>query len=276
MLLWFSWCSVGYSCTIWGSKQCSYVCKALYTLILANEQIANRGPSAFSINWLCGTSFWFLSHELLLPYLRRLHFLHFMASSRLVVIVLAINVCASSIPVVTWCCQCPWCGWHLLLGRGPRVVGALATCTVTLLEGLPLNAWFLGLQVPLNPEAGVTRAPPPVGHLGALGLQPQLPQPWGGSASPPLLFPWLHLPPSEKICSLSDVQYISDVLKCFFFFFLIEKKTLYLCMMLSTSCRLRGETNRVSSATIILTSPMTEFSPQAIRLKLGVPRGLSG
>ena len=49
MLLWFFMVLSGLLLCpcIWGSKQCSYVCKALYTLILTIQQIANRGPSAF-------------------------------------------------------------------------------------------------------------------------------------------------------------------------------------------------------------------------------------
>ena len=77
----------------------------------------------------------FVSHELLLAIFEELHFLHFMASSTGIVIVLAINDCASSITgdlvfsvSLTWLAP--------LLGV-PRVVGALATCRVTLLEGPP-------------------------------------------------------------------------------------------------------------------------------------------
>ena len=49
MLLWFFMVLSGLLLCpcIWGSKQCSYVGKALYTLILTIQQIANRGPSTF-------------------------------------------------------------------------------------------------------------------------------------------------------------------------------------------------------------------------------------
>ena len=127
------------------------------------------------------------------------------------------------------------------------MVGALATCTVTLREGPPLMP-------------------------GSLGLQPQLPQPWAGISITTSAVPLAPPPPCEKSAPLQ--MYSCVYLWCPDVLDRKKKKTLF--VMLSTSCRLRGETKRVSSATIILTSPMIDFPPQAIRLKLGVPRGLSG
>ena len=147
------------------------------------------------------------------------------------------------------------------------MVGALATCTVTLREGPPLMPGSLGLQVPLHPGGR--------GYTHHLQWDSQVL--WGcslsclshglGSASPPLLFPWLHLLHVKNLLPFRCTAVcISGVPMCW----IEKKKTLF--VMLSTSCRLRGETKRVSSATIILTSPMIDFSPQAIRLKLGLPR----
>ena len=65
-----------------------------------------------------------------------------MASSRGIVVVLAINVCASSITgdlVLSVSLM-----WLASLLGDPRVLGALATCRVTLLEGPPTDAWFPG------------------------------------------------------------------------------------------------------------------------------------
>ena len=116
--------------------------------------------------------------QLLLAIFEELHFLHFMPSSKGIIIVLAISVCASSItgdlmlPVSLM--------WLASLLGVPRVVGALATCRVTLLEGPPTDAWF-----PESAGAAASRkprlcAPLRVGLPGALGLWAQLSQPWAG------------------------------------------------------------------------------------------------
>ena len=118
--------------------------------------------------------------------------MHFMASSRGIVIVLPINVCAASITgdlVLSVSLM-----WLASLLGVPRVVVALTTCRVTLLEPPPppLISGSLGLHVPLHPGGQG------YGHH----LQWDSQVLWGcelsclshglGSATLPLLFPWLH------------------------------------------------------------------------------------
>ena len=94
--------------------------------------------------------------------------------------------------LVTWCCQCPWCA-GIFTGH-LRVVGAIATSRVKLLEGSP-HHWC---QVPCGcrcrciqearvtgtTSRGTTRWSGAAGSVAsAMGL---------GSASRPLLFPWFH------------------------------------------------------------------------------------
>ena len=105
--------------------------------------------------------------------------MHFMASSTGIVIVLAINDCAPSITGdLVFSVSLMWLA--PLLGV-PRVVGALATCRVTLLEGPPTDAWFPGPACATASRRPGLCIPPPVGLPGALGLRAQQPQ-----------TPWLH------------------------------------------------------------------------------------
>ena len=116
--------------------------------------------------------------------------MHFMPSSKGIIIVLAISVCASSITgglmlsvSLMWLAS--------LLGV-PIVVGALATCRVALLEGPPTDAWFPGAAGAAASRRPKLHTPLRVGLQGALELWAQLPQPWTGIRSLPLLLPWLH------------------------------------------------------------------------------------
>ena len=105
------------------------------------------------------------------------------------------------------------------------MVGALATCTVTLREGPPLMPGSLGLQVPLHPG----------GRGYAHHLQWDSHVLWGcslsclghglGSASPPLLFAWLHLLQVKNLLTFRCTAVcISGVLMCW----VEKKKTLFM------------------------------------------------
>ena len=105
------------------------------------------------------------------------------------------------------------------------MVGALATCTVTLREGPPLMPGSLGLQVLLHPG----------GRGYAHHLQWDSQVLWGcslsclshglGSASPPLLFPWLHLLHVKNLLPFRCTAVcISGVLMCW----VEKKKTLFM------------------------------------------------
>ena len=103
-----------------------------------------------------------------------------MASSKGIIIVLAINDCASSITgglVLSGSLM-----WLASLLGAPRVVGALATCRVTLFEPLPTptDAWFPGPAFATASRRPGLCIPPPVGRPGALGLRAQQSQPWAG------------------------------------------------------------------------------------------------
>ena len=105
------------------------------------------------------------------------------------------------------------------------MVGALATCTVTLREGPPLMPGSLGLQVLLHPGGR--------GYVHHLQWDSQVL--WGcslsclghglGSASPPLLFPWLHLLHVKNLLPFRCTAVcISGVPMCW-----IEKKKNFIC-----------------------------------------------
>ena len=95
-----------------------------------------------------------------------------MASSIGIVIVLAINVCYTSITgdlVLSVSLM-----WLASLLEVPRVFGALATCRVTLLghpPPPPTDTWFPGAAGAVASRRPGLHTPPQVGLPGALGLQ---------------------------------------------------------------------------------------------------------
>ena len=125
-----------------------------------------------------------------------------MASSKGIIIVLAINDCASSITgglVLSGSLM-----WLASLLGAPRVVGALATCRVTLFEPLPTptDAWFPGPAFATASRRPGLCIPPPVGRPGALGLRAQQSQPWAGISITASAVPLTPSPPCEKSAHL--------------------------------------------------------------------------
>ena len=150
-----------------------------------------------------------------------------MASSKGIIIVLAINDCASSITgdlVLSGSLM-----WLASLLGAPRVVGALATCRVTLFEPLPTptDAWFPGPAFATASKRPGLCIPPPVGRPGALGLRAQQSQPWAGISITASAVPLTPSPPREKSAHLQT--YNSVYLWCpDVFGRKKKKKTLYM------------------------------------------------
>ena len=91
---------------------------------------------------------------------------------------------------------------------GPRMVGAIATSMMKLLEGSPPHT---DARFPVAAGAAASRRPglqalPPGVLPGDLGLRAQLPQPWGWDQHHCLCCSPGSTTSMWKICSASDVQ----------------------------------------------------------------------
>ena len=109
--------------------------------------------------------------------------------------------------LVTWCCQCPWCSWHLCWGSQ----NGRCYCHIQdeIAWGLPPTT--TDARFPVAAGAAASRRPglqalPPGVLPGDLGLRAQLPQPWGWDQHYCLCCSPGSTSSMWKICSASDVQ----------------------------------------------------------------------